>query len=244
MSGSTLPQPSPGGQASHQFRLASLDGQTATSFGRGDIESSLPSRTERQKITLRLPRQIAYKLKVFCAINGLNLQDVVSAAIADLLARELNPQADLDGQTATIRHDDSMTTDDGVETLSSKSSSDPGRPDGDENRETLLLQFYRDKTGNMVKERDRDALREVLHFSDTAIKGGILCSILRCPTKINSLRYCLNAVGEVSDAGISSDIVWILSSKLDKKRAFEAQSNLPGVGATVAQFKAPHGGRD
>lgn len=49
-------------------------------------DASYPSRVHRAKITLRLPRQLVRKLRLFCALNDVNLQDLAEVALEAFLA--------------------------------------------------------------------------------------------------------------------------------------------------------------
>ncbi|MEK6323508.1 MAG: hypothetical protein AABN33_17860 [Acidobacteriota bacterium] len=52
-------------------------------------ESQYPSRTKRIKKTLRLPREVATKLKLFCDADSIDEQDFVAEAIESHLGRHI-----------------------------------------------------------------------------------------------------------------------------------------------------------
>jgi len=74
-------------------------------------------------------------------------------------------------------------------------------------------------------------LKKVGHFPDAAIKAGILRSILLCPTKVNSLKYCLGAIGEVGDSGI--DNVVGFERRMRAAIEMRKQSSSPGSQPTL-----------
>src|SRR5215472_6911683 len=83
-----------------------------------------------------------------------------------------------------------------------------------------LLAYYAKWTGNQIREPDWQAMRLALSYAPAAIKAGILMSILRTKTRVNSFKYCLGAIDEVAKAGIvsSADHVRYLESKAEKAR--------------------------
>jgi len=83
-----------------------------------------------------------------------------------------------------------------------------------------LLAYYSKWTDNPVRESDWQTMRLALSYTPAAIKAGILMSILRTKTKVNSFKYCLGAIEEVAKAGIvgSADHVRYLEMKVEKSR--------------------------
>lgn len=200
-------------------------------------EESLPSRVERVRVSARLPRQIVKKAKVFCAVNGIDLQDALAEGLELYLLSQMNfgrPNA----QTPTIMiDDDDIKNPDSDSVPISSSQSDSGRPVAQLDREDVLLAFYAAQTGNRIKQRDRDVLEQVSALPDNAIKGGILKSILLCRTRVNSLSYCVGAILEMGADDPGLEYVQYLESKLRKHGpGTMAQGNLPGIGADVADI--------
>jgi hypothetical protein len=77
-------------------------------------------------------------------------------------------------------------------------------PDDALKDEDILL-FYRRWTGNQVTEKDRHAFKEVEHLHPNIVKAGILISIIRAKTRINSFRYCIGAIQEAADSPVKPD---------------------------------------
>jgi len=83
-----------------------------------------------------------------------------------------------------------------------------------------LLSYYAKWTDNPIRESDWKALRVAFGYSPAAIKAGILMSVLRTKTRVNSFKYCLGAIDEVAKSGIvgSADHVRYLEMKVEKAR--------------------------
>jgi len=83
-----------------------------------------------------------------------------------------------------------------------------------------LKAHYAKWTGNQVRENDWQTVRLALCYTPTAIKAGILMSILRTKTRVNSFKDCLGAIDEVAKAGIvgTADHVRYLEMKVEKAR--------------------------
>lgn len=183
-------------------RFGRPDAQTPSDLGaqtpKWRQEESLPSRVERTRVTARLPRQLVKKTKVFCAVNGIDLQDALEEGLELFLLSHMNSGRP-DAQTPTIMIDDDdikKNPNSDLVTISSNQS-DSGRPVAQPRREDVLLAFYAEQTGNPIKQRDRDVMGQVSALPDNAIKGGILKSVLLCRTRVNSLSYCVGAILEM-----------------------------------------------
>lgn len=59
--------------------------------------------------------------------------------------------------------------------------------------------IYECYTGNKWRPSDENAYRMVSNLLLEVIEAGIISSVLRCPTRVNSLSYCLGAIFEFND---------------------------------------------
>jgi len=161
------------------------------------------------KVTVRIPNELQDALRFIGLSKGLSFQDAVLLAIHGLLASEGLPANGGLPANAICQSTDQMIDD--VAGISASSVKE--RPEE-------LLSYYAKWTDNPIRESDWKALRAVFGYSPTAIKAGILMSILRTKTKVNSFKYCLGAIEEVAKAGIvsSADHVRYLEMKVEKAR--------------------------
>lgn len=222
-------------------------------------------------MTVRLPRQLVTKAKVFCAVNGIDLQDAISEGLEFYLCRQMNsgrpavqpysrpdsgrpavqpelaesardklPDENLAVQPST--HDDDDERERENLSLSSSSNQSSGRPavlpSGEDDRKTALLNFYVELTGNPVKAADWNTLSEIAHCSDAIIKAGIREAVLRCKTRVNSLKYCVRPILELAQLGPDTETLDYLESKPRARRLDAVQPNLPGVGAELVNLGA------
>lgn len=184
-------------------------------------EKRLRSRVERDMIRGRVPRQKAEKYRLFCFLTNTKMQTALEEAMDDLLAKHAFQTGAPVLQCATD-HDLNDQIDDEKERSISPSSSllrDVGAPGLQRERRNAaeLLAFYQQRTGNPIKETDRAALREVATLPDHSIRTGIIYSVLRCPTRVNSLRYCIPAIKEVAQSGMSEDASAYLEKNFDRQ---------------------------
>ena len=141
--------------------------------------------------------------------RGITLQDLIGGWADAFLADEgLTPTSRLTATGGWHRTDQMI---DGA--VGTSTSSILERPEE-------LLAYYAKWTGNPIRESDWQAMRFALFYTPAAIKAGILMSILRTKTKVNSFKYCLGAIDEVAKAGIvgSVDHVRYLEMKVEKAR--------------------------
>ncbi len=64
--------------------------------------------------------------------------------------------------------------------------------------EDEALEFYSSVTGNPIRESDRQLCQELLKNGLAPFKVGVLLSVARCKTHVNSLRYCAGAIEEAA----------------------------------------------
>lgn len=183
------------------------DGQTAKP-GSDPVPSVKGSgkRPGVERIEARVPQQIGKKFKFLCAINHLEIQDVVSGLISqwnDAMTGRLDGQTALDQDPDDLKPD--RLIDDENKFLTSSSDQPEGRPDGQDSpvaqKRREILAYYSLLIGNPIKQNDLDFLETILHLPSAAIRGGIAQSLLRCTAKINSLRYCAGAIDEIVEKG-------------------------------------------
>lgn len=106
--------------------------------------------------------------------------------------------------------------------------------DDDTSSSAAILEFYAEQTGNPLRASDRRALAEISHHPEHIIKAGILLSMLRVRTRVNSLKYCLGAVAECAEGKVGEDYLKYLAGKLELRRR-HVQPSMPGVGAEVTE---------
>ena len=245
-----------------QRRQEWLTGQPVNQLTK-NLESRFRSRVQRRLKGVRFPVQDLEKWELWCKINHLDFQDFTTAACAklydELCGRPVN-------QLTTINdledHDDS---DDDAVSSSSSLFCDAGQPVNQaEQKAAQMLAFYGSKTGNAIKQRDRESYfqgnescRGVAELPEHAIKLGIMQSVLLCKGRVNSLSYCLGAIWEAHESGVTCDMVEYLqrtyAARLElranpsmehseyftklKNAAEGKQPTLPGAGAELKSFK-------
>ena len=164
---------------------------------------------EIPRLFVRIPRELQDRMRFLGLSRGMSLQDTVLLAIQTLLASEgLTPSASLT-PNAIWRPTDQMIDDAaGIAT-----SSILERPED-------LMAYYAKWTDNPIRQNDWQALKAAFGYSPLAVKAGILMSILRTKTRVNSFKYCLGAIDEVAKAGVvnSEEYVRYLEQKIEKSR--------------------------
>lgn len=245
------------------------DGQTAeTQSDPAPTGKASSTRPGSEKLTVRVPTQIGQKFKLLCALNHVEQKDVVAGLLAqwnDAMTGRPDGQTALNHDLDDLRPDRLIDDDEENKFLTSSSDQGIGRPDGQESPDAKrreLLAYYSLLTGNQLKQNDRDFLETILDVPIAAIKGGIAQSLLRCQTRINSLRYCAGAIEEIFEArGADSSFSIYLETVLAREgkwnssltpidqRAMQAtvrrysrsqdeqsQPTLPGAGADLVQL--------
>jgi hypothetical protein len=223
-------------------------------------ETRFHSRITRRAKKVRLPAEELEKWELWCAINKLDFQDLVTESVRFFLEEFGSP-----GAQAPTDHDldDQNDDEEGSVLTASSNLTDSGSP-GAQNTEIAsqqkaqrMVAFYSLKTGNRIKDRDYEAYNEVASLSESAIKFGIMQSRLLCKTKPNSFAYCLGAIREAADAGVSAEIAETLartfqvrmqmkaSGKMDYDEYFAKlrqagqrhQPRLPNTGGELKEFE-------
>jgi hypothetical protein len=168
-----------------------------------------PPSWRMSRLSIRLDKEKLERLHLIAMSRGITLQELIGGWADVFLADEgLTPARRLT-PTRGWHQTDQMIDDVGATSTSSVLE----RPEE-------LLTYYAKWTGNQVRENDWQAIRLALSYTPTAIKAGILMSILRTKTRVNSFKYCLGAIDEVAKAGIVStaDHVRYLEMKVEKTR--------------------------
>ena len=168
-----------------------------------------PPSWQLSRIPVRLQREKLDGLRLITMSRGITLQDLLGGWVDAFLANEgLTSTPGLAPSPGWHQTDQMIDDAEGIST-----SSVLRRPED-------LLNYYSRWTGNPVRENDWQAIRLALSYTPAAIKAGILMSILRTKTRVNSFKYCLGAIDEVTKSGIvgSVDHVRYLEMKVEKAR--------------------------
>ena len=204
-------------------------------------ESRYTSRVARSRKHLRLPTQKLERWEVWCTVQRKDFQQLVEEALDFYFYN-------LDAQAPSIRSDDL----DRSMTLSSSRSSigRPGACGAADDAEKHLLNFYCEATGNRLKSADKAVYRERLaSLAPYIVKIGIITSVIRSKTRINSLNYCVGAIEEIAEVGTPENHLALMIRSVREVpmyadmlgpqrrenllRAFALQPMLPGIGADV-----------
>jgi hypothetical protein len=249
------------------------DGQTANA--QSDPVPSVKGSSQRpgtERIEARVPTQIGQKFKFLCALNHLEQKDVIT----DLINQWNHAMTGRpDGQTALSqdlddpRSDRLIHDDEEKKFLTSSSDHPMGRPDGqespDDQKRREILAYYELLIGNSIKQNDRDFVETILHLPLAAVRAGIAQSLLKCTSRIGSLRYCEGAIEENFEKGSAEngysiyletvllrEGLWNPKLKPLDAAAMEAtirrrgltQQNLPGAGGDVVELRPGQTERD
>lgn len=210
-------------------------------------ESRFYSRQTTKMVRGRIPAQEAVNFKLLCTINDIEIQDALREAIADWMEKQRRFAGALEHQSTTINDFDDLKEDDAElplfekrdlskEVPSPSSNHESGAPEHQSSefveaehlKAKAALEFYANKTGNRIKQRDFDSFLKVAHLPDMAIRGGVLKSIILCRQRVNSFEYCLGAIQEIAESGVGEDFIRYLESKLRMK-----QQGLPSASGEV-----------
>jgi len=136
----------------------------------------------------------------------------------DLLQKYSMPTGALEHWSTTLNDLDDQ--DDDVTKITNPSSNlfpETGAPvhqTPEERKAKEVLTFYTERTGNQVKARDREAYAQgndehpgVAGLPEPVIKWGIMQSVLLCRSRVNSFSYCLGAIHEAAEVGVSEEVM-------------------------------------
>lgn len=239
------------------------DGQTANA--KSDPAPTVKGSGQRPglvRIEARVPSQIGQKFKWLCALNQLEIKDVINALIVDWnekMSGRLAGQPALDHDLDDLRSDRLIDEDETLRFLTSSSDQSEGRPDGWTAIQTKgkeILTYYTILTGNQIRQGDRAFLETIIDLPIHVIRGGIAQSMLRCKTRIGSLAYCQGAIEEIRQAGVDKMFAAYLEGVLaredrwnpaltplepqmieEMRRRRAQQPDLPGTSGDVVQLK-------
>ena len=106
--------------------------------------------------------------------------------------------------------------------------------DDDDASSAAIFEFYAERTGNPVRASDRQTLAQLCSYPEHVVKAGILLSLLRSRSRINSLKYCVGAIEECAQQKAGEEYFNYLLGQCER-RSRQVQPGLPGVGAEVAE---------
>lgn len=152
---------------------------------------------------VRIPLRQFEKFDFWCSSRRLEKQYVIEQAIAAILDGRLaidppvsqaNPASPADWLASLMINDEEGSN---------------------------IISHYARVTGTEPRESDVAILPELQKFPIVAVKCGILMSVLRAKSRVNSLRYCLGAIEEAASGGVvdMNQYLQYLESKLRRKRA-------------------------
>jgi len=98
--------------------------------------------------------------------------------------------------------------------------------DDDAAHRAAVISMYERYTTNTWRPSDDQEYKKVKHLLLETIEAGIISSILRCPTKVNSFSYCLGAILEFADF-LPPGYVLYLRKKLRDKQEFPKGTSEP-----------------
>lgn len=156
------------------------------------VESDYPSRRNKVKIGVRLPSQKVEKYKLWCLLNKVDLQDAVERGLDWVTGGMVDQSTGKQGGRETAYQYDDL----------------------DNALNDDIINFYEKLTKNKWKEADTESLREVEHYAPHILKAGVVLSLHRVKTRINSFRYCVNAIHESAEAKPGPDYLQYLLSRL------------------------------
>jgi len=143
-----------------------------------------------------------------------------------------------------------------------------GRPDGQDSvaqKRREILAYYTILIGNPIRQNDLDFLETILNLPTAAIRAGIAQSLLKCTTRVGSLRYCEGAIEENLEKGSAengyavyletvllreglwkTELTALDPAEMEKtlRRRGLTQQNLPGSGADVVDIRPGQTGKD
>jgi hypothetical protein len=237
-------------------------------------ESRFHSRVGRRLKGVRFPVQDLEKWELWCKIQRVDFQDFATAACQKAYAEMTGEMPVVVNQLTTINDLDDLDdprSDDDVSSSSNLLRDSGQLVNQTEKRAREIFAFYTARTGRKVRQSDREAyfkgnktLPGVSELPDHVIKFGIMQSVLLCKGVVNSFSYCLGAIIEAHEAGITSESVEHLQRTfsvrmelrsnpemeqdefLNKLRRAAAgqQPNLPGAGADLKEIGSERAKRE
>jgi len=188
-------------------------------------ESQFRSRNENRAKKVWLPKQKLIRWETFCTVHQIDFKDLVENAL-DLFMQQYEVSAGLGAQAPNIKINDLKNDDEVIFSLPSSSDLNSGLPGSqlsyEEQKARSCLEFYANKTGNVIKPRDRhayeqghDELPGVITLPEHIIRFGIMMSILKCRKKIWAFSYCLGQIHQAVEDGVTPQIAELFERTFD-----------------------------
>lgn len=164
----------------------SLDVQVRLDVQKREENFYCPSRTDRTKLTLRLPNHKINKYKKWAFEHRISLQDLFELALDKILDGQitLDGQKNLDGNFGRPK-DDRSDHDSDIDI-------DDRSVDGQ--KLNLVLDFYKQWTGNNIRPKDEITYLQIAEIDLMDIKIGILQSIKYSNTPVRMFSYCVKTI--------------------------------------------------
>ena len=147
-----------------------------------------PSRQYKTRYTVRLPQTLAEQLEAYCADERCDRQTAIERGLRLLFERTSGERAS--GERTSGRPASGRPVNGRPVTRTSGALATAS--------ERELIEVYQQMTGNRVTAKDRVALAEVRHLGPDVVRRGIALAVSRAKSKVDSFRYCLDAIREVA----------------------------------------------
>lgn len=162
-------------------------------------------------------------------MHQIDFKELVENAL-DLFMQQFEAGGSLGAQAPNIKINDLKNDDEVIFSIPSSSDQNSGLPGSQLSHEELkarsCLEFYANKTGNGIKARDRHAyehgheeLPGVSTLPEHIIRVGIMVSMLKVKKKIWSFAYCLGAIHQAAEDGVSPQIAELFEKTFDVRLA-------------------------
>jgi hypothetical protein len=167
-------------------------------------EYAYPSRTDRERVSLRLSKEKYDQLQTWCFLHNMKFQKAIEKALDLLFDAQFENDAQPDWASRRPHRSDLDESDDLID-----------------DKLSLIIQFFEKWTGTKIKDKEKFkySYEGIRHLDIKIIEIGILLSVFRSKTKINSLNYCLNTIQEAAEAKIGNpdDYIKNIIKHLEKK---------------------------
>lgn len=148
-------------------------------------KSHCPSRTDRDKVGLRLPKHKVSKYKMWAFQHKISLQDLVEIAVDRLLDDHtfVVDHASVDDHNGRPQHDRYQIDHDDIEDQSV-----------DDHKLNETLNFYKEWTGNKITRNDEISYASIEKYQLIDIKIGILQAVKGSKKPIKKFSYCCTVI--------------------------------------------------
>jgi hypothetical protein len=203
--------PIPGGttvvDSYHQEATSGTTGRTDTTSTTTTMDRTATSSTSGswsrpnlEQVNLKIPRHLAEKFKMWCYLNRRSQSQAFCDAVNILMGSggttDRTATCGSGGRSATTLLIDDLLIDD-------------------------IISHYEALTGNKASAADRQTLSEMQNQHPDHNRVGILLSVLRSKSRINSLRYCLGAIEEAAQMppAQAREYIGYLRQKVDQRKS-------------------------